>query len=53
MIAVEYSKGYGTTYPKPVEQVNAALGFVARNATDLVPLIGLPRSPSAYVYGAP
>ena len=35
MIAVEYSKGYGTTYPKPAEQVNAALGFVARNAADL------------------
>src|SRR6266496_5795311 len=34
-IAVEYSKGYGTTYPKPVEQVNAALGFVVRNAADL------------------
>lgn len=34
-IAVEYSKGYGTTYPKPLEQVNAALGFVARNAADL------------------
>jgi len=35
MIAVEYSKGYGTTYPKPVEQVNAALGFVIRHAADL------------------
>lgn len=34
-IAVEYSRGYGTTYPKPVEQVNAALGFVARNAAHL------------------
>jgi len=33
-IAVEYSKGYGTTYPKPVEQVNAALGFLVRNAAD-------------------
>jgi acetyl esterase len=35
MAAVEYSKGYGTTYPKPVEQVNAALGFLARNAAGL------------------
>lgn len=35
MAAVEYSKGYGTTYPKPVEQVNAALGFLVRNAADL------------------
>jgi len=34
-IAVEYSRGYGTTYPKPVEQVNAALGFLIRNALDL------------------
>jgi acetyl esterase/lipase len=33
-IAVEYSKGYGTTYPKPVEEVNTALGFVVRNAAD-------------------
>jgi acetyl esterase/lipase len=35
MVAVEYSRGYGTTYPKPVEQVNAALGFLTRNASDL------------------
>jgi acetyl esterase/lipase len=35
MIAVEYSRGYGTTYPKPVQQVNAALGFMVRNAADL------------------
>jgi acetyl esterase len=34
-IAVEYSKGPGTTYPKPLEQVNAALGFVVRHAADL------------------
>lgn len=34
-IAVEYSTGYGSRYPKPVEQVNAALGFIVRNATDL------------------
>jgi len=34
-IAVEYSRGYGTTYPKPVEQVNAALGFLVRCALDL------------------
>lgn len=30
-VALEYSKGYGTTYPKPVEQVNAALAFLLRN----------------------
>src|SRR5215813_12580665 len=35
MIAVEYSRGYGTTYPKPVQQVDAALGFIVRNATNL------------------
>jgi acetyl esterase/lipase len=35
VVAVEYSKGYGTTYPKPVEQVNAALAFLVRNAADL------------------
>jgi acetyl esterase/lipase len=29
------SKGYSTTYPKPVELVNAALGFLARNPVDL------------------
>jgi acetyl esterase len=34
-IAVEYSKGPGTTYPKPIEQVNAALGFIARHAAEL------------------
>ena len=34
-IAVEYSKGFGTKYPKPVEQVNAALGFIAGHAADL------------------
>ena len=35
VIAVEYSRGYGTTYPKPLEQVNAALGFLVRCALDL------------------
>ena len=34
-IAVEYPRGYGTRYPKPVEAVNAALGFVMRHAPDL------------------
>ena len=33
-VALEYSKGYGTTYPKPVEQVNAALAFLLRNPVD-------------------
>lgn len=34
-VAVEYSKGFGSRYPKPVEQVNAALGHLVRNAADL------------------
>lgn len=34
-IAVEYSKGFGARYPRPVEQVNAALGFIVRKAADL------------------
>ena len=34
-IAVEYSKGRGTKYPKPLEQVNAALGFVSSHAAEL------------------
>lgn len=34
-VGVEYSHGFGVTYPKPVEQVNAALGSLARNAAEL------------------
>ena len=34
MVALEYSKGYGSNYPKPVEQVNAALAFLIRYAAD-------------------
>lgn len=34
LAAVEYSKGFGAAYPKPVEQVNAALGFLTRDASD-------------------
>lgn len=34
MVSVEYSKGRGTTYPKPVEEVNAALGFLVRHAEE-------------------
>jgi acetyl esterase len=34
-IAVEYSRGYNSRYPRPVEQINAALGFVIRHAADL------------------
>jgi acetyl esterase/lipase len=34
-VAVEYSTGYHGTYPKPVEQVNAALGYVTAHATEL------------------
>ena len=33
-VAVEYSTGYGATYPKPVEQVNAALGYLVNHAAD-------------------
>jgi acetyl esterase len=34
-VGVEYSHGFGSTYPKPVEQVNAALGYLVRNAAEL------------------
>lgn len=34
-IAVEYSRGRGANYPKPLEQVNAALGFVSAHAAEL------------------
>ena len=34
-VGVEYSTGFGVTYPKPVEQVNAALGYLVRNAAKL------------------
>lgn len=34
MAALEYSKGYGTKCPKPVEQVNQALAFLIANAAD-------------------
>lgn len=34
-VGVEYSTGFGANYPKPVEQVNAALGYLVRNAAEL------------------
>lgn len=34
-IALEYSTGYGSRYPKPIEQVNAALGTIVRRAEEL------------------
>lgn len=34
-IGVEYSTGYGTSYPTPVRQVNAALGYVSAHAAEL------------------
>ena len=34
-VGVEYSTGYGTSYPTPVRQVNAALGHVSVNAGEL------------------
>lgn len=35
VIGVEYSRGIKTPYPKPLEQVNAALGYIMRNAGEL------------------
>jgi acetyl esterase/lipase len=34
-VGVEYSTGYGTSYPTPVRQVNDALGHVSANAAEL------------------
>lgn len=34
-VGVEYSTGFGSKYPKPVRQVNAALGYLVRNAEKL------------------
>jgi acetyl esterase/lipase len=34
-IGLEYSTGYGSRYPRPVEQVNAALGYIVRHASEL------------------
>ena len=34
-VGVEYSTGYGSVYPKPVRQVNAALGHLVRHAAEL------------------
>jgi acetyl esterase len=34
-IGVEYSTGYGSRYPRPVEQVNAALDYIVRHAAEL------------------
>ena len=34
-VGVEYSTGFGATYPKPVRQVNDALGYLVHNASDL------------------
>ncbi len=34
-VGIEYSRGFGATYPKPVEQVNAALGYLLGNAAEL------------------
>lgn len=34
-ITVEYSTGFGSVYPKPVEQVNAALGYISTHAAEL------------------
>lgn len=35
VVGVEYSSGFGSRYPKPVRQVNAALGYLTRHAADL------------------
>lgn len=34
-VGVEYSTGYGSRYPRPVEQVNAALAHIVRHAGEL------------------
>jgi acetyl esterase len=34
-IGVEYSTGFGSIYPEPVEQVNSALGYITANAAEL------------------
>lgn len=34
-IAVEYSTGFGSSYPTPVKQVNAALGYINAHAAEL------------------
>lgn len=34
-IALEYSTGFGTTYPTPVRQVNDALGYLSRHSGEL------------------
>ncbi|MGB3815985.1 MAG: alpha/beta hydrolase [Shinella sp.] len=34
-VGIEYARGFGATYPGPVEQVNAALGYLVRNADAL------------------
>lgn len=34
-IGLEYSTGYGARYPRPVEQVNAAVGHIVRHAAEL------------------
>lgn len=34
-VAVEYSTGYGSRYPTPVQQVNAALAYLAQHAEKL------------------
>ncbi len=34
-VGVEYSTGFGSTYPKPVEQVNRALGYLQQHAVEL------------------
>jgi acetyl esterase len=34
-VGVEYARGFGVTYPEPVQQVNAALGYLVRNAAAL------------------
>jgi acetyl esterase/lipase len=34
-VALEYSTGFGSAYPRPVEQVNAALAFLLAHAAEL------------------
>ena len=34
-VNIEYSTGYGSVYPRPIEQLNAALAFIEANAAEL------------------
>jgi acetyl esterase/lipase len=35
VVGIEYARGFGVTYPQPVEQVNRALGYIVEHAAEL------------------